>query len=97
MKLSGAVLAAAVLAGAVFTGSVLRERWAWEKDDAVELCVDGEELAALFARDLNGLAPALEELRDAGVSSVGIYWNGTDRLEELWALWAARLPEGVGV
>lgn len=66
MGAGGALLAAA------FVVSSLAPRWTWEKDRDVEICVDGRELEAAAGA---GSAAALGRLREAGVSSVSVYWT----------------------
>ena len=57
---------------------LLRARWVWEhRDRIVTLCVDGAEVEAA-APDAPGRAQALKSLREAGVGSVGVLWDGTE-------------------
>ncbi|MBI4397487.1 MAG: hypothetical protein HY548_10355 [Elusimicrobia bacterium] len=62
------------LAALSFTALSLSRRWAWERDRAVEICVDGEELRSLLQNDREAMSRALTRLADLGVSSVAVYW-----------------------
>ncbi|MBL0057959.1 MAG: hypothetical protein IPP35_02305 [Elusimicrobia bacterium] len=81
----------------LFVAHALAGRWQWEKDDTVELCVDGAEIELLSDQNDEATWRTLEDLRAAGVSGVAVYWDPTRPLRDLLREWDPRVPEGVGV
>jgi hypothetical protein len=92
--------AAVGLAGvgvALFVVHSLAARWQWERDDAVELCVDGAEIESLTDRNDADTWRLLDAVREAGVSSVAVYWDPTRPLRDLMSEWSPRIPEGMAL
>ncbi len=94
----GVIAVFAVFLGALFVVHGLLSRALWERDDAVEICLDGSDVLQIFGEDdVDGVRGFLDSLAIAGVSSVAVYWDPGYRLRERLEEWAPRLPDSVAV
>jgi hypothetical protein len=89
--------AAALLAAALLASAGLRPRLAWERDRAVELCVDGAELRALSDDDPARAGVLLKRLSDAGVRSLALYAGPESPWRDAAAWWGPVLPADVSL
>jgi hypothetical protein len=81
----------------LFVVHSLGARWQWEKDNTVEICVDGSEIELLSDQDDEETWKTLTFFKEAGVSSVAVYWDPTRPLRLLTREWASRIPEGLSL
>lgn len=80
---------------ALFVVYSLLARAQWERDNTVEICVDGSEIQVVTDQNDRTTWRMLDELRATGVSSVAIYWDPTRPLIDLLEEWAPRVPDGL--
>jgi len=76
----------------IWSAISLWNRWEWEKENTVELCVDGEEVLALTRDVQEDTISFLKKLGNEGVSSMSVYWDGRESLDALWRRWNQLLP-----
>jgi hypothetical protein len=81
----------------LFVVHSLVARWQWEQDKTVEICVDGAEIELLSDQDDPETWHTLASFKEAGVSSVSVYWDPTHPLSTLMREWAPRVPVGMGL
>jgi hypothetical protein len=94
----GAAIFLVAFWASLFVVHGLLSRALWERDAGVEICLDGSDVLQMFGEDdVDGTRIFLERLAEAGVSSVGVYWDPGYRLRERLEEWAPRLPDGLAV
>ena len=81
----------------LFVMHSLLARGQWERDNTVELCVDGSEVQVLTDQNDSDTWQMLENCRSAGVSSVAVYWDPMRPLGDLMQEWSPRIPEGLSL
>jgi|GEM_PF-2343709 len=81
----------------LFVVPSLTTRWGWEKDNTVEICLDGEEVLALGQTNDEGVLTFLTQAEKIGVSSLSVYWDIATPLETRLAEWTPRLPPKMSI
>ncbi|HOW27998.1 MAG TPA: DUF5693 family protein [Elusimicrobiota bacterium] len=69
----------------------------FESTRTVELCVDGDDVWAAGGGRTESVREKLQSLLQSGVSSVSLYWNGTESLDLLWDRWSPAWPDELSI